>query len=179
MNIIEIISVTIGIISVYFSIKQNILAWMFGLISCLLLSYYFYNVQFYAQMTLQMVSFVQCIYGWIRWKQVDNKQVKSIGYNKSFTLIGMSILVGVIFTLLTNTTNDNWLYLEGTGGVIALVATFLLVLKKIESWWIFVINNIMMIILCIHQEMYYIALFNLVLLLMSIVGYKEWKKKLV
>lgn len=178
MNIIEILSVIIGVISVYLTIKQNVLCWVFGLISCSLLTYYFYNVHFFTQMTLQLVSVVQCIYGWVRWKSVDNKEVSSIGYKKSFTLIGLCMLIGIGFTLLTNTSKDNWLYLDGIGGIIALLATFLLVVKVIESWWIFMINNIMLIILCIHQEIYYIAAFNLVLLLMSIVGYKEWKKNL-
>lgn len=178
MNIIEILSVIIGTISVYFSIKQNILAWVFGLVSCTLLTYYFYNVHFYTQMTLQLVSSIQCIYGWVRWRQVDNTEVSRIGYKNSFTLIGVCVLIGIGFTLLTNTTNNNWLYLDGIGGIIALLATFLLVLKKIEAWWIFMINNVMLITLCIHSNMFYIAWFNLLLLLMSIVGYKEWKKNL-
>lgn len=178
MSTIEILSVVFGGISVYLTIKQNILCWIFGLISCILLSYYFYNIQFYTQMILQLVSIIQCIYGWIRWNEVDNKEVKSIGYTKSFTLIGMCMLIGVAFTLLTNTTNDNWLYLDGVGGIVALLATYLLVIKKIEAWWIFVINNIMLIILCIHQNIYYIAAFNLMLILLSISGYKEWKKNL-
>ena len=179
MTIIEILSVIIGVISVYLTIKQNILCWVFGLISCSLLSYYFYNVHFYTQMTLQLVSVIQCIYGIIRWNKIDTKEVKSIGYKKSFTLIGMSILVGVGFTLLTNTTNNNWLYLDGVGGIVALVATYLLVMKVIESWWIFMINNIMLITLSIHSDMYYIAGFNLLLMIMSVFGYKEWKKELV
>lgn len=178
MNTIEIISVIIGTISVYLTIKQNILAWVFGLISCSLLSYYFYNVHFYTQMILQIVSFGQCVHGLIRWNIVDNKEVKSIGYTKSFTLIGMCMLIGVAFTLLTNTTNDNWLYLDGVGGIVALVATYLLVMKVIESWWIFMVNNVLLIILCLHQDMYYIAGFNLLLIIMSIFGYKEWKKNL-
>jgi nicotinamide mononucleotide transporter PnuC len=130
-------------------------------------------------MILQIVSIFQCVYGIIRWKSIDNKEVNSIGYKKSFTLISISMLLGVLFTILTNKTNDYWLYLDGVGGIIALVATYLLVKKTIEAWWIFMINNILLITLCLHQGIYYIAAFNLLLFLMSISGYKEWKKELV
>lgn len=178
MNTIQILSVVIGVISVLFTIKQNILCWVFGLVSCILLSYYFYNVKFYSQMILQLVSVVQCIFGVVKWKEVDNKEVKSLGYTKSFTLIGMCMLIGLAFTLLTNTTNDSWLYLDGVGGIVALLATYLLVIKRIEAWWIFMINNVMLITLCLHQDMYYIAVYNLLLIIMSIFGYIEWKKNL-
>ena len=179
MSTIEILSVIIGIISVYLTIKQNILCWVFGLVSCSLLSYYFFNAHFYTQMTLQLVSVFQCIYGIIRWNKIDTKEVKSIGYKKSFTLISISMLIGVGVTLLTNSTNNNWLYLDGIGGIVALLATYLLVMKVIESWWIFMINNVMLITLSLHSGMYYIAFYNLILILLSISGYKEWKKELV
>jgi nicotinamide mononucleotide transporter len=129
-------------------------------------------------MVLQLVSIIQCIYGIIKWNEVDTKEVKSIGYKISFTLIGMCMLIGVAFTLLTNKTNDNWLYLDGVGGIAALLATYLLVIKKIEAWWIFIINNVMLITLCVHQNIYYIAAFNILLIILSIIGYKEWKKNL-
>ena len=116
-------------------------------------------------MILQLVSVIQCVYGVIKWNEIDSKEVKSIGYTKSFTLIGMCMLIGVAFTLLTNTTNNNWLYLDGVGGIIALLATYLLVIKKIEAWWIFMINNVMLIVLCLHQNIYYIATFNLLLII--------------
>jgi len=52
-------------------------------------------------------------------------------------------------------------------------------MKVIESWWIFMINNVMLITLSLHSGMYYIAFYNLILILLSISGYKEWKKELV
>jgi len=178
MKNIELISVIIGIVSVFLTIKQNLLCWVFGLISAVLLTYYFYNVNFYSQMVLQLVSVGQCAYGWVKWNEVDTKEVTKIGYTKSALCIGICMVIGIIFTLLTKTTNNNLLYLDGIGGIIALLATYLLVKKVIESWWIFMINNVMLIILCLHQDMYYIAGYNLLLIILSIAGYKEWKKHL-
>lgn len=178
MSIIEILSVTTGIISVYLTIKQNILCWIFGLISCTLLSIYFNKIHFYGQMTLQIVSIFQCIYGWLNWNKINTKEIKKIGYNKSIFFISLSIILGLIFTQFTQTNINIWSYMDGVGGFIALLATFLLVIKKIESWWIFMINNISLSILCIHQGAYFILFLNILYFIMSINGYKEWKRNL-
>jgi len=178
MNYLEIIAVTAGIISVFLTIKQNINCWLFGLVSCICLTFFYEQIHFYGQMILQLVSIVQCIYGYINWNKIDNKNVGKIGIKKSLTLIAMCMLLGVLFTIATNTNNDNWLYLDGVGGIIALLATYLLIIKKIEAWWIFMINNITLIVLCIHQHIYAIAFLNVLLFIISISGYKEWKKNL-
>lgn len=178
MKSVEIVAIIIGVISVFYSIKQNPICWLYGMISCILLVYYFYSVHFYAQMILQIISIIQCAYGLIRWNNIDNKEVQQIGFKRAYTLIAMSMMIGILFTLLTNKTNDNWLYLDGIGGIVALLATYLLVMKKIEAWWIFMINNILLIILCIHQGIYGIMIYNMLLIIMSVIGYKEWKKDL-
>jgi nicotinamide mononucleotide transporter len=178
MSTIEILAVITGIISVILTIKQNVYCWFFGLISCVLLSIYFFNVHFYGQMTLQIVSIVQCIYGWVRWYKIDNKEVTSIGIERSFYFIIISICLGIIFTNITQPEKDIWFYLDGAGGIIALLATYLLVLKKIEAWWIFMINNVMIFTLCIHQGIYYIAGLNLIYFIISIKGYKEWQRNI-
>lgn len=179
MNILEIIPVLIGIISVYFSIKQNLLTWVFGIISSTLLLFYFININFYGQVALQFVSIIQCAVGIVRWNKIDNKEVRNFGFNKTILFILIATILGFIFTKTTNETSDNWLYIDGISGIVALVATYLLIMKKIEAWWVFMISNLLVSILCIHQGSYYIAVYNLLLFSMSIKGYKEWKKELV
>lgn len=178
MSTLEIFAVITGIISVILTIKQYSLCWLFGLMSCIALSVYFYDIHFYGQMILQIVSVVQCVYGIIRWNKIDNKEVTRLGLNESGGFILLSILLGIIFTDMTQSTNDYWYYLDGAGGVIALLATYLLVLKKIEAWWIFMINNVLISILCVHQGIYYIVVLNMIYFLISIKGYKEWQRNI-
>ena len=90
----------------------------------------------------------------------------------------MCVVIGVIFTDITKLVDDNWYYLDGAGGIIAILATYLLIMKKIESWWVYMINNVLIFILCIHQGMYYISLLNFVYFIISIKGYQEWKNDL-
>ena len=179
MNIFEIIPVLFGIISVYFSIKQNLLTWVFGIISSSLLLYYFININFYGQVILQLVSVIQCAAGIIRWNKINNKEVKSFGFDKTISFLFLFIVFGLIFAQFTQKQLNIMLYMDGVSGFIALFATYLLIIKRIEAWWIFMISNIMVFILCVHQGSYFIGGYNLLLFIMSIKGYKEWKKELV
>lgn len=179
MNILEILPVLLGVVSVYYTFKQNILSWVFGILACLLLSYYFFNINFYAQVVLQVVSIIQCVFGIINWKKIDNKEVRKFGTERTLSFIPLSIVLGLIFTHFTNTSNDIWLYLDGMGGFIALFATYLLIVKKIEAWWVFAISNLLLLILCFHQGSYFIGWYYILLILMDVKGYKEWKKELV
>ena len=174
----EIFSLVFGIISVYYTIKQDILCWVFGIISCFLLGVYFLQSGFYANFILQIAYIIQSFIGIINWKKTDNKIVKHFGILKTLSFIPLSIVLGLIFTHLT-IPNNNILYLDGISGFIALYATYLLITKKLEAWWVFILSNILIIILTLHQGLYYLALYYMILIIMDISGYKEWKKELV
>jgi nicotinamide mononucleotide transporter len=178
ISALEILAVIAGTISVTLTINLNKYCWLFGVISCVLLSIYFYNVHFYGQMILQIVSIGQSVYGWVRWNKIDNKEVTRIGFINSGLLIFMCAFLGMLFTDITQPNHNYWYYLDGAGGVIALLATYLLVLKKIEAWWIYMINNVLIFILCVHQGIYYISILNLFYFIISIKGYKEWQKNI-
>ena len=69
--------------------------------------------------------------------------------------------------------------MDGIGGFIALLATYLLIVKRIEGWWLFMINNLVVVVICLNGGDYYIALLDTLLFVMSIKGYNEWNKHLI
>lgn len=180
MNIIEIFAVITGVISVYLTIKQNIFCWVFGLISSALLLIYFNNKMYYGQMSLQVVSIIQCVIGFIMWNKIDNKLVKK---TNKYYIIGSALLIGVfgaLFAKMIHMENvDIFKYMDGIGGFIALLATYLLIVKRIEGWWLFMINNLVVVVICLNGGDYYIALLDTLLFVMSIKGYNEWNKHLI
>lgn len=174
----EICSVLSGIVSVILTIRQNIYCWVFGLISCVLLTILFYQTQFYGQMSLQIISIIQCFYGLYMWYEIYSKKTSKLGSTNVILGLLTCTVIGILFTNITKSIDDYWYYLDGVGGIIAIWATYLLVVKKIESWWIYMINNTMIFFLGIHQELYYVSLLNLLYFIISIKGYREWKKNL-
>jgi nicotinamide mononucleotide transporter len=52
-QVIEILGAATGLIYLYFSIRQNIWLWPWGIITSLLYVYVFFQAKFYADMSLQ------------------------------------------------------------------------------------------------------------------------------
>lgn len=180
MEIIQVFAVITGLISVFFTMKQNILCWPFGIVSCVLLGVFFNDYGMFGQLTLQVVSLGQCIWGWVRWNKVDTKEVGEMGILPIGLLVIFGIVAGNLFTRLTVPhISDYWITLDGCGACLALIATYLLIIKDIHVWLFFMVNNMIVVILSLHlHTMYPIAVLNGILFIVSIFGYIEWKKNL-
>lgn len=173
MNWLEIIGFSFGVLGVLFSITQNKISWIFGLLSSISLFLLFYKSKIYGQSALQFVSIIQCVYGWINWNKVNSTvTTKTNPFILYLALIVLATVSRVFYS------NDILPYLDILGGLIAIFATFLLIYKKIEAWWIFMINNLIVIGLSLHMGLYLVGLLNLILFLLSIKGYIEWEKNL-
>ena len=78
-NKIELLGAILGIIYIFFSIRQNILTWPTGLLTSALYIIVFFQSKLYADMSLQVYYVVISIYGWYFWikgkKTGDNSSV--------------------------------------------------------------------------------------------------------
>ncbi|MER3523203.1 MAG: hypothetical protein C4326_03850 [Ignavibacteria bacterium] len=69
----ELIGVLFGLLTVYDSMKQNILTWPTGIVSVSAFGILFYSIKLYADMCLQVFFLWSCIQGWYFW-QHNGKQ---------------------------------------------------------------------------------------------------------
>lgn len=178
MLFIQILATLTGVVSIYYTVKQNILCWLFGIISNVLLFYYFYNIELYGQTLYQIVSITQCIVGWYYWKHKETHEITKLSNKHYWSLFIVSCIVGSVFGLYI----DNFSILSSYDGMtlsLGILAVILLILKKIDSWFIYMIMNILTIIICIYKGVYGVAILNVLYFVMSIWGYKEWKKDLI
>src|SRR6266849_9412306 len=67
MSVFEIVAAALGIISVFFSTRQNILAWPTSLLNNAMYGAIFFQHKLYALMALQACFFVIALYGWYKW----------------------------------------------------------------------------------------------------------------
>ncbi|MEK7250289.1 MAG: nicotinamide mononucleotide transporter family protein, partial [Bacteroidota bacterium] len=61
MSPLELIGVIFGLLSVYFSVKQNIWTWPTGIVSVSAFGFLFFNIKLYADMCLQIFFLWSCI----------------------------------------------------------------------------------------------------------------------
>ena len=183
--ILEIIAFVFGILSVYYAKKENILVYPSGLICTIISVYLLYNVQYYGDMVINIYYSIMSIYGWILWqKKVENKVLKISNTTKDENKFSLFLfLITIIFTFCVYLYFDkpilkeNYLDIFTTG--IFFTAMYLMAKKKIESWILWIIGDLITIPLYANRGLGILSLQYLVFTIMAILAFKEWKKQLI
>lgn len=183
--ILEIIAFVFGILSVYYAKKENILVYPSGLICTIISVYLLYNVQYYGDMVINIYYSIMSIYGWILWqKETDNKVLKISNTTKDENKFSLFLFfITIIFTFCIYLyfdkpiLKDNYLDIFTTG--IFFTAMYLMAKKKIESWILWIIGDLITIPLYANRGLGILSLQFLVFTIMAILAYKEWKKQLI
>src|SRR5258708_40270342 len=67
MNPYEVASVLFGVVAVYLTVRENVWCWPLGLVNVGLSAVVFWQARLYADLGLQVVYVVLCLYGWYEW----------------------------------------------------------------------------------------------------------------
>lgn len=184
-NKIELLGAILGILYIFFSIKQNILTWATGLLTSLLYVYVFFYAKLYADMGLQAYYVFISIYGWYFWvkgnKPVNKKKVpvKKTSINLWIKLLVVSaLLYGIILYILLNYTNSDVPYMDSITTALSIVATWMLARKFIEHWLIWVFVDAFSAGLYVYKELWATVVLFAVYTVMAVLGFIEWKKDL-
>lgn len=185
-NFVEVLGVITSLVYLYFSVRQIIWLWPFGIISSALFILIFFNSKFYADMGLQVYYLGVSIYGWIYWSRgVDDQKKKStlrvsrISRQQvlALSVTGMVAMLGIVYILKKFTDSDvPW----GDGFTTAgsIVATWMLARKVLEHWMVWVIVDLVAAGLYFFKGLYPSFLLYLIFTIIAVVGYFQWKRSL-
>jgi nicotinamide mononucleotide transporter len=182
-NYIEILGVITSLIYLYFSVKQNILLWPFGIISSAFFIYIFYSNRFYADMSLQGYYLLISIYGWFNWSRgrsgsdSDKLPVTRIRLWTALILAVIFILLWLVTAILLNNLTDSdvpWGDAFITAG--SIVATWMLARKILEHWLIWIIVDGVSVGLYLYKGMYPTVFLYIIFTVIAIIGFYKWKR---
>jgi len=181
MSILEVIATSMGILSVWFAKKNNVLVFPTGIISVLIYVYITYEYQIYAEAGINIYYFLMSVYGWILWTSKNKKIKKRISNNDlkdNLIYISFFIVSFLILFFILKSTNSDVIFLDSITTALSLTAMLLLARRKIENWIYWIIADIIYIPLFIYKELYITSFQYFVFLALAISGYMEWKKNL-
>jgi nicotinamide mononucleotide transporter len=185
-NYVEVLGVITGLVYLYFSVRQIIWLWPFGIISSALFILIFFNSKFYADMGLQVYYLGVSIYGWIYWSrgavghdERSTLPVRRINRQQALVLsvIGILLLLGIVYILKQFTDSDvPW----GDGFTTAgsIVATWMLARKILEHWMVWVVVDIVAAGLYFYKGLYPSFLLYLIFTIIAVVGFFQWKRSI-
>lgn len=188
---IEIIAVFFGIISVWFSKKENILVFPTGIINTFLFSYlYIIKTGLYADGLVNIYYTIMSIIGWHMW-QNSNKNyglkistnskadwLKTISLGLFWFLTLYSCLVYILPIYFSKYLTPSTVpFLDSLNAALAFTAMWLMNKKKIEHWLFWTVVNIISIPLNAYKNLAFTSVQYVVFLILGIAGFIAWHKK--
>lgn len=179
INWIETAAVFFSFGSTWLCTRQVRFNYVFGVISTILLSITFWQAGLFGSMALNLYLIPTVIIGWFMWgKDIKPKLVEHVKANK--------ILLYLFFTAITwagalwviNIFNGNLAVLDGWLLVGTVLAQFLLDRKKLETWVIWVIVDVVSIYVYFQSGLYLLAAQFVFFLANAVFAWFQWKKSM-
>ena len=178
----EIIAVVFGILSVWFSKKNNILVYPTGMISTSIFTYLLFKWSLLGDMMINAYYFMMSIYGWYIWTRKVNNIVTPISKVSSLEKITSLIIFFFSLSFVYGIYNyfDKWgsytSYVDNFTTAIFFVAMWLMANRKIENWIFWIIGNIISIPLYFYKGLTFTSIQYIIFTVIAISGYYTWKK---
>lgn len=176
---VEIFGAIFGFLSVYFTIRQNIWCWYFGLLQVTLYCFVFYTSKLYSDMILHVIYIFLQFYGLYNWKYGgSNKSILRVTVlTHTMFWIGLTVLVTALLGYVMQTKTDaSFPYEDAFITVASLVAQYLMIKKILQSWLFWIIVDVVAIIIYAYKDLYFTTVLYVLFLVMAVMGYLEWKK---
>ena len=196
----EAIAVIFGLLSVYFSIRQNIWVYPTGIISTVLFIYIMYVFGLLGDMLINVYYTVMSVYGWILWSKHsdDNIHVEVKKASKrdwqigSALFLGSLVFVGLVYYFKPYIDNQfsmngvrlglyhlDWAnYTDIITTSLFLVGMFFMAKRNIENWIFWIVADFICIPMMVYKGLGITAIQYIIFTAMAIIGYLEWKKSL-
>jgi nicotinamide mononucleotide transporter len=183
----EWLAVVSGILSVWFSRKENILVYPVGLINTIIYIWLSFQGDLLGEAAVNLYYTSMSIYGWIIWAKKDPQKHSLVHISFSdkkwwiWQLSFFAVFYIVTFTLLTLLKKDfapgaiPWA--DAFASATAFTGMWLMTKKKVESWYWWILTNITSIPLYYVKGYALTSVYYVILLIMAIIGLAEWKKR--
>lgn len=195
MSFLEFYATLTGLIAVVLSTQENVWSWIIGLINVALAFVMFYQIQLYPDMFLQVFFFITNLIGFWQWKFPKEEHVNLKNELKITRLSKQQFFiyssVGLVCTFLLGTFAKNlsdWLpqlfskpsafpYMDSFTTIMSIFATFLLIKKKVETWWMWLAIDIISTYMYFVKEVKLYALLYAAFCIIALIGAINWTKE--
>lgn len=172
-----------GAICVWLLVKNNIWNWPVGIINAGLFVVLFYKWHLYADSALNALYIVLGLWGWYYWTHMDKHKAERPITNGGKLEQAIVIVIGAVATYfisihLTNI-KDVAPFWDALTTSISLVATYLQARKFIESWWYWILADVIYIPLYFAKHLPLTGVLYVLFMAMCIKGLIAWKPQLV
>ncbi|WP_028544476.1 nicotinamide riboside transporter PnuC [Paenibacillus taiwanensis] len=177
----EIVATTTGLLSVWFTARENIWCWPIGLVNVACFFVMFYDAKLYADMTLQIFFFAFSVQGWIVWltRRGTNKVRPTVRMPATWWIwlvVAIGAITGGWGYLLAAYTDASIPYLDALVATLSLTAQFLLSQKIWESWYFWITVDVLSIGMYMYKGLFTVGFLYVLFLAIAVAGLLQWQR---
>lgn len=161
--------------------RNSIHTWWTGLVGCTLFGVMFYNVQLYADATLQIFFLITGIMGWIAWAPkniitVQDRVINTASLRYMIVASGLAVAVALGYGWLLHTFTDAYApWIDSTVLAFSVVAQLLLMSRSVQTWKVWVLVNTLSVPLFWSRELYLTSVLYSFFWVNAVYSYYHWK----
>jgi len=183
----EYIAVITGIVSVWFSQREQVWVYPTGPINTSLFIYICWEGQLFGEASVNLYYTIMSLYGWWLWtrKNEQSENVWKIQFSTQkewgLQLLFFGVTYGILFSIISwlqsSFSPDAIPWADAVASASAYTGMWLMARKKVESWYWWILTNITSIPLFYVKGYVFTSVQFMVLLVMAIYGWKAWREK--
>lgn len=181
-SVLEWTAVAFGVSQVLLARKNNILLYPTGIISVCCASILLFQSSLYAETLLQGYYLLMSIYGWANWQSRSasgaSKITRSSSREKWITWAIAGVGWGLLYWILRTYTDSDVSGVDAFVSSTAWAGMWLLAKRKLENWIWLNVSNLVAIPLLLYKQLLMFSILTLILFVVAIFGYLDWKKTL-
>lgn len=175
----EAVSFVTGAVCVWLTVRENVWNFPIGILNVITFSVVFFRAHLFADAGLQVVYFILGVIGWYLWLFGGAQHTK--------LHVGRASVVELVscFGFVVLSTLGLWKLLSHVGGSaslwdalttsISLAAQWLINRKKIESWHLWIVVDVIYVPLYVSKQLYLTAGLYGVFTCMAVIGLLQWR----
>lgn len=180
MSLLEASAFVVSIIGVWLTTTRSLWNYPFSILSVALYGTLFYKVKLYADMGRQGIFACALIYGWWQWKRSRSSAgevlITRIRTNEALiSLVAGVVATGTLGFLLSAHTDASLPWVDSLLFSGSLIATAWAARRNIESWWIWIIVDILYVGMYGFKNLYLLALLYALFVALAVLGLRRWQ----
>ncbi len=181
MNLLEIFANISNLISVFLANRNSLHTWWTGIIGTILFGVLFFQVKLYADVILQIFFIITNLYGWWAWlyggEQRRDLPISRINIKQLLLFAAAAVIITVGHGYLLHTLTDaSFPFVDSIVLVFSIIAQFLLMKRKLESWYFWILVDVVAVPLYAAKGLYLTSAIYFLFLINAVWGLINWLK---
>lgn len=193
MSYLEFFGTILNIATVWLCARRKIWNWPVGIVATMLFAVLFYQIQLYSDFFEQIYFIFTGIWGWWAWSRVSSSGVRgstvstmslreifAAGIFLAFGTLALGWFVGRIHVFFPVAFPEaaSFPYLDAFTTVASFAAQILLVLRRVENWYLWIVIDVIGIWLYYEKDVKFVSLLYVVFLVLATGGLLSWRREL-